>query len=73
MIDERRNMIENTFYKPLTPAFRTEIQNSISQNMAELNTCEENVLVSAQKTGLNMLSYWIESLPDGYLIPMKRN
>lgn len=66
-------MIENTFYKPLTPAFRVEIQNSIAQNMAELNTCQNTVYVSAQKTGLNVLSYLIETLPDGYLIPMKRN
>lgn len=63
----------NEFYKPLTPAFRTEIQNSISQNMSELNTCQNTVYVSAQKTGLNMMSYFIDSSPDGYLIPMKRN
>lgn len=61
------------FYQPLTPAFRAEIQNSISQNMAELNTCKENGLVSAQKTGLKVLSNLINSLQDGYPIPMKRN
>lgn len=66
-------MIENTFYKPLTPTFRVEIQNSIAQNMAELNTCEQNGLVSAQKTGLEVLSNLINFLPDGYPIPMKRN
>lgn len=65
--------MKDTFYKPLTPAFRTEIQNGISQNMAELNTCKQNGLVSAQKTGLKVLSNLINSLPDGYPIPMKRN
>lgn len=73
MNGERRRMMKNTFYQPLTPTFRSAIQESISQNMAELNTCQNTVYVSAQKTGLNILSYWIESLPDGYLIPMKRN
>lgn len=65
--------MEDTFYQPLTPTFRTEIQNSISQNMAELNTCQNTAYVVAQKTGLNILSNLIKSLPDGYPIPMKRN
>ena len=65
--------MDNEFYQPLTPAFRLKIQESISQNMAELNTCKENGLVSAQKTGLKVLSNLINSLPDGYPIPMKRN
>lgn len=65
--------MHDTFYQPLTPAFRSKIQESITQNMAELNTCKENGLVSAQKTGLKVLSNLINSLPDGYPIPMKRN
>lgn len=63
----------NEFYKPLTPMFREKIQDSISQNMAELNTCQNNAFVSAQKTGLKVLSNLIKFLPDGYPIPMKRN
>ena len=59
-------------YKPLTPTFRSEIQKSISSQMQELNTCQNNVLVSAQKAGLTALSNLINDLPDGYLIPIER-
>ena len=39
------------FYKPLTPAFRIQINDSISKNIAELKTCEQNVLVNMQIQG----------------------
>lgn len=60
------------FYKPLTPAFRTQINDSISKNIAELKTCEQNGLVKAQICGQLALKNLIRSLPDGYLIPMKK-
>lgn len=59
-------------YKPLTPMFRSEIQESISSQMQELNTCEDNAFVSAQKVGLTALSNIINALPDGYPIPIER-
>lgn len=60
------------FYKPLTPAFRIQINDSISKNIAELKTCEQNVLVNMQIQGQLALKNLIDSLPDGYLIPMRK-
>ncbi len=59
-------------YKLLTPIFRSEIQESISNQMQELNTCKDNAFVSAQKVGLTVLSNIINALPDGYPIPIER-
>lgn len=62
----------NTFYKPLTPQVRSEIIGSIDENILELDTCENNGLVMAQKTGYMALRNIINALPDGYLIPFER-
>lgn len=62
----------NEEYKPLTPAFRNEIYQSIEDNIVELNACQNNALVSAQKIGLTVLKNLIKSLPDGYPIPVNR-
>lgn len=62
----------NDEYKPLTPALRNEIYQSIEDNIIELNTCQNNALVSAQKIGLALLKDLIKSLPDGYPIPVNR-
>lgn len=59
-------------YKPLTPMFRSEIQEGINSQMSELNTCQNNAFVSAQKIGLTALSNLINALPDGYPIPIER-
>ena len=60
-------------YKPLTPKFRSDILDSINSQVSELNTCQENVFVSAQMVGLNALENLIKALPDGYPIPIERN
>ena len=62
----------NDEYKPLTPAFRNEIYQSIEDNITELNTCQNNALVSVQRIGLTVLKDLIKSLPDGYPIPVNR-
>ena len=62
----------NDKYKPLTPAFRNEIYQSIEDNIIELNAYQNNVLASAQIIGLTALKDLIKSLPDGYPIPVKR-
>ena len=62
----------NDEYKPLTPAFRNEIYQSIEDDIIELNACQNNALVSAQRIGLTVLKGLIKSLPDGYPIPVKR-
>lgn len=58
-------------YKTLTPSYRAEIQESIKDQMQELNTCQNNAFVSAQKVGLIALSNLINALPDGYPIPIE--
>ena len=62
-----------TDYKPLTPKFRSEILDSINSQVSELNACQENVFVSAQRVGLDALQNLIKALPDGYPIPIERN
>ena len=64
--------MSDTFYKPLTPNFRAEINESIDKNIAELETCKNNGLVSMQITAQSVLKNLINNLPDGYLIPMER-
>lgn len=59
-------------YKPLTPTYRAEIQDSIRSQLAELNTCKDNAFVSAQRVGLTALKGLINALPDGYPIPIER-
>ena len=60
-----------TDYKPLTPKFRSEILDSINSRVDELNTCQTNAFVLAQKVGLDALQNLIKALPDGYPIPIK--
>ena len=60
-----------TNYKPLTPKFRSEILDGINSQVNELNTCQTNAFVSAQKAGLNALQNLIKALPDGYPMPVK--
>ena len=62
-----------TNYKQLTPKLRSEILDSINSLVSELNTCQENVFVSAQRVGLDALQNLIKALPDGYPIPIERN
>lgn len=56
-----------TFYRPLTPAFRSDITSGIHKSMTELNA-----LVNIQKIGLIQLEKLINTLPDGYPIPLER-
>ena len=58
-------------YKPLTPKFRSDSLDSINSQVSELNACQENVFVSAQRVGLDALQNLIKALPDGYPIPLK--
>ena len=60
-------------YKPLTPKFRSDILDSINSQVSELNACQENVFVSAQRVGLDALQNLIKALPDGYPIPLKES
>lgn len=64
--------MSNTFYKPLTPSFRKDINSCIEKNISELQTCENNGLVNMQIVAQNTLKNLINNLPDGFLIPMER-
>lgn len=60
-----------SYYKPLTPKFRMEIDNSINAVEQELSECKSNPLVKSHMDALDALRYVINRLPDGYLMPMK--
>lgn len=64
--------MQNTFYKPLTPSLRAEINASIENNIAELRTCQSNVFVNMQIEGYKQTKKLINGLPDGYPMPMTR-
>ena len=64
--------MSETFYKPLTPQFRAELNKSIYKNMEELKTCQNNVYVSMQRAANNAARKIINALPDGYPMPMER-
>ena len=64
--------MNNTFYKPLTPALRNEINASIEQNVSEMNTCKPTAYTSIYLTGYKALKTIINGLPDGYPIPFTR-
>lgn len=65
--------MSKTFYKPLTPSLRADINISIDKNIAELKTCRSNALVNMQITAYEQTKKLINGLPDGYPMPMKRN
>lgn len=64
--------MSDTFYKPLTPNLRADINNSIDSNIEELRTCKPNGLVNAQISAYTALKNIMNSLPDGYPIPIER-
>ena len=63
--------MSETVYKPLTPKLRDEINETINGNLEELNTCKDNVYVMALRNGYEATRGLINSLPDGYLVPMR--
>ena len=62
----------NVYFKTLTPAFREEIKEAVRKEMQELNTCEDTYFVRTRKDGLVAFLRLIDSLPDGYPIPMNK-
>lgn len=59
-------------YKPLTPSFRTEIDDAFDCQVNELKTCEPNALIMAQISALQTCKRLIHGLPDGYPIPIRK-
>lgn len=64
--------MNNTFYKPLTPELRGDINKSIDSSISELCTCEPNAFVNIQLMAHKALKNIVNALPDGYPLPMKR-
>lgn len=64
--------MSKTFYKPLTPSLRADINASINKNIEELKTCKSNALVNMQITAFEQTKRLINGLPDGYPMPMER-
>ncbi len=60
-------------YKPLTPDFRRQIDNSIDNELRELDHCNGNAFVSVQKIGLQAFRNLLKALPDGYPIPVEKD
>lgn len=64
--------MRETFYMPLTPSLRADINASIEKNIAELRTCQRNAFVNMQIAGYEQTKRLINGLPDGYPMPMTR-
>ena len=64
--------MQETFYKPLTPSLRADINASIEKSIAELRTCQNNAFVNMQIAGYETTKRLINGLPDGYPMPMTR-
>lgn len=60
------------YTKPLTPALRRQIDESIERQMTELSECQNTPYVSALRTGLNATKTLIHGLPDGFPIPIEK-
>ena len=63
--------MSETTYRPLTPKLRSEINETINRNLEELNACKDNVYVMALRNGYEATRGLINSLPDGYPVPMR--
>lgn len=59
-------------YKILTPKFREEINQGFNSAIEELRECKPNALVTAQIEGLKMWKRYIDGLPDGVPLPVRK-
>lgn len=58
-----------TVYKMLTPKLRGEITEDLNLLLAEVSTCERNILTEMQYESISALKTLINQLPDGYPMP----
>ena len=59
-------------YKLLTPDFREQINRGIERNIEELLSCDRNPYVIATINAYQILHNMINSLPDGFPIPVEK-
>lgn len=60
------------YYEPLTPELRQGINETIEKELGKLNTCKPAVFVAERRVGLRTTKNLINSLPDGYPVPIAR-
>lgn len=60
------------YYEPLTPELRQGINETIEKELGKLNTCKPTAFVAARRVGLRSTKNLINSLPDGYPVPIAR-
>ena len=66
-------MNNDIYIKPMTPARRAEIDEGFENAINELRGYEQNSLVQAQIGVLLTYKRIIHNLPDGYLLPFRKN
>jgi len=60
------------YYEPLTPELRQGINETIEKELGKLNTCKPTAFVAERRVGLRTTKNLINSLPDGYPVPIAR-
>lgn len=66
-------MNDDIYIKPMTPTRRAEIDEGFESAISELRGCEQNCFVQAQIGVLLTYKRLIHNLPDGYLLPFRKN
>ena len=66
-------MDNDIYIKQMTPTRRAEIDDGFEKAINELRECEQNSLVQAQIGDLLTYKSIIHNLPDGYLLPFRKN
>lgn len=65
--------MNETIIRPMTPTRRAEIDKGFENAINELLGCEQNSLVQTQIGVLLTYKRLIHNLPDGYLLPFRKN
>ena len=65
-------MNNDIYIKSMTTTIRTKIDEGFENAINELRGCEQNSLVQAQIGVLLTYKRLIHNLPDGYLLPFKK-
>ena len=66
-------MNNDIYIKQMTPTRRAEIDDGFENAINELRECEQNSLAQAQIGTLITYKRLIHNLPDGYLLPFRKN
>lgn len=67
----RRACAERTDWVPLTPEMRAAVNDTVDQNIAVLNTCDNTLYTCTIRIANEALRNLINALPDGYPLQIK--